>query len=278
MDQGTGDRGPLLLTAGERRRQLVRLRAKADHGERPVDCRSDPPARRPGHLERERHVLADRARRQELEVLEDDADLAAQLGHLPARHAGEIPAVEDHLAARGELVPDEQLEEGGLAGAGRPDEEHELPLAQAQVDVVEGGLAVRVDLADTAQGENRVGPRRAAPWLRRPASDRARRQAGGWSRSSRPVEATTRPDDPSVHARGALPGGPGSPAGGPGPAGPVLAAPGRDARRVTRRTAHPPLQDRQGDRHVALEVGERAVPADERREVLQAEARREQRR
>ena len=84
--------------------------------------------------------------------------LAAQLGDLPARQAREIPTVEDHLAGGRQLVADEQPQERRLAGAGRPDKEDELAFTQAEVHVVEGRLAVRVDLADAAQQRASGGP------------------------------------------------------------------------------------------------------------------------
>ena len=129
-----------------------------------IDGRPDLSARRPGHLQRERDVLADRPGREQLEVLEDDPDLcgaargpcAAGRGRGPARRRTTSPA-------RGQLVADEQLEERRLAGARRPDEEDELPSAEGQVDVAQGDLAVGVGLADAAQGHDGTRGLRAAP-------------------------------------------------------------------------------------------------------------------
>ncbi len=64
VDEGPGDRRPLLLAAGERDRELVGLGAQPHHGQGALDRRADPSARRPGHLQRERDVLADRAGRE----------------------------------------------------------------------------------------------------------------------------------------------------------------------------------------------------------------------
>ena len=61
------------------------------------------------------------------------------------------------------LVPDEQLDERGLAGSGGPDEEDEVALRDDEVDVDEGGLPVRVGLADALDANRvmRLGGRRA---------------------------------------------------------------------------------------------------------------------
>ena len=144
VDERAGDRRPLLLAAGQLRRGLLGLRGQPDQGQHAIDRRPDLAPRRAGHLEREGDVLVDRLGRQELEVLEDDPDLAAHLGHLPAAEPGDVLAVEHDRAAGRDLVADEQLDERRLAGAGRPDEEDEVAFGDDQVDVAQGELAVRV--------------------------------------------------------------------------------------------------------------------------------------
>ena len=132
------------------------LGREADQREDPVHRRLDPAARRAGHLQGERDVLPDRLRREELEVLEDDPDLATHLRDLAARQPGEVLAVEDDVAAGRDLVADEQLDERGLARAGRADEEHEIPFRDGQVHVAQRDLAVRVLLGDVVQHEDRA--------------------------------------------------------------------------------------------------------------------------
>ena len=124
--------------------RLLGLGGQPDEREHPVDGRPDLAPRRAGHLEREGDVLPDRLGRQELEVLEDDPDLAAHLRDLPAAEPGDVLAVEDDLAPGRDLVADEQLDERRLAGARRPDEEDEIALGDDEVDVAQGELAVRV--------------------------------------------------------------------------------------------------------------------------------------
>ena len=127
---------------------------RPDEREHAIDGRPDLLAGRAGDLERERHVLVDRLGRQQLEVLEDDPDLAPHLGHLATPEPGDVLAVEDDLAAGRELVADEQLDERRLAGAGRADEEDEVALGDDQVDVAQGELAVRVRLRHVVEDED----------------------------------------------------------------------------------------------------------------------------
>ena len=155
MDERAGDRRPLLLAARQLVGVLLRLLRQPDEREHAVDGRPDLASRGAGHLEREGDVLAHGLARQELEVLEDDADLAADDRHLPARQARQVVAVEHDRAHRRELVADEQLHERGLAGARGTDEEHEVALGHDQVDVLEGIAPVRVGLRDVVEDEHR---------------------------------------------------------------------------------------------------------------------------
>ena len=68
-----------------------------------------------------------------------------------------------------QLVADEELDQGRLAGPGRADEEDEVALGDHQVDVLQGGLAVRVGLGDVVQHEDRaVGLSLLAPAAQQP--------------------------------------------------------------------------------------------------------------
>ena len=109
----------------------------------------------PGHLQGERDVLADGLGRQELEVLEHDADLAPHVRHLAPRQLGEVVAVEGDRALRRQLVADQELHERGLAGPGRADEEDEVALGHDEVDVLERVAAVRVGLRHVVEDEHR---------------------------------------------------------------------------------------------------------------------------
>ena len=94
------DRHPLLLTAGELGREVVGLLGQADEIEDLRHLRAHDVARAADHLERERDVLVDRLVGQQLEVLEDAADVAAQLRDLPAAEPRDVAAGDDDAARR----------------------------------------------------------------------------------------------------------------------------------------------------------------------------------
>ena len=74
----------LLLATGELIGVVVDLGAEADHAEDLRDLAADLAARAAGHLERVGDVVVDGPVREQLEVLEDGADPAAQQRHLRA--------------------------------------------------------------------------------------------------------------------------------------------------------------------------------------------------
>src|ERR1051326_2419599 len=91
VHERAGDRHALLLAAGQLVGVAVLLAAEADQLEH---LGHDPAGHRPGlaeDLQRERHVLIRRARRQQPEILEDAADLAAEVGDAPGAHRGHVP-------------------------------------------------------------------------------------------------------------------------------------------------------------------------------------------
>ena len=121
--------------------------------------------RRAGDLEREADVLGHRLVRQQPEVLEHDADPAAELRHLAAPHAAEVAARHPDVAVARHQLANEETDERALAGPRRPDEEDEVAGRDLDVDIGQRHLAVRVgeagvDHADDRAG--RVGARRAA--------------------------------------------------------------------------------------------------------------------
>ena len=76
---------------------------------------------------------------EEVERLEDHADLGAQLGELPAL-AGERPPVDQDAAAVvvDGLEPVDRAAQRRLAGAGRAEDDRHLAARDPQVDLAEG--------------------------------------------------------------------------------------------------------------------------------------------
>jgi hypothetical protein len=95
-------------------------------------------ARQGADLEGEGDVLEGAAIGEQLEVLEDDADVAAQVGDRGAAQARDVAAEEQDPPLVGPLGGEDQLEQGALAGARRAGEEDEGALLDGERDVVEG--------------------------------------------------------------------------------------------------------------------------------------------
>ena len=88
-----------------------------------------------GDEEREGHVLGDGPPRQQLEVLEHDADATAEARDLRAAHAHDVLPVDEDVSRRGQLFADQQPDDGRLPRPGRSDKEDEIAVADVQIDV-----------------------------------------------------------------------------------------------------------------------------------------------
>ncbi|KAG1385888.1 hypothetical protein G6F60_014675 [Rhizopus arrhizus] len=93
-----------------------------------------------GDVLEHRHVLEQRI------VLEYEADLT--LAHIDR---GGVFAGEQHTAGIGRLQPRDDAQQRGLAAAGRPEQHHELAVADVQVQRAHG-LEVGIGLLDALQG------------------------------------------------------------------------------------------------------------------------------
>ena len=100
-----------------------------------------------GDLQREAHVVGDRHVRVERVVLEHHRDVAV-LG----RQVGDVAVADADRAAVDVLEAGEHPQRGGLAAAGRADEDEELAVADLEVELVDGGAS---------------GPGEERGWLRR---------------------------------------------------------------------------------------------------------------
>ena len=109
--------------------------------------------RKPAGPERECEVVEDGHVRVERVVLEDHRHVA-------------LPRVErvDEPVADPDLALGDLLEAGGhpqrrrLAASGGPDEHHQLTVGDLEVELGDGARPVRIDLADTAEGDRRHQP------------------------------------------------------------------------------------------------------------------------
>ena len=157
VHQGAGDGDPLLLAAGKLAGIGPGLAGESHLGQYPGHPGGDGVAPRAGHLQREGHVLLGRPVFQQPEVLEDDAEPAAQLGYFVHPQVAHVVARDPDLARGWLLLGEEQLHDGGLAGAGMAGEKYELTLPDPEGDVLEGERTVGIRLVDVGEADHDWG-------------------------------------------------------------------------------------------------------------------------
>jgi hypothetical protein len=148
------DRHPLLLTARQLSRVLGRVLREADALEELQRARVGLVPRAAEHADlAEADVVGDAHVREQLEVLEDHADLRAEASEVGLRVA-DRDAVDQDVAPLERLEAVDGLDQGALARAGRAADDHDLAL-------VDGGRAAvqhlhrAVPLADVAHLDHR---------------------------------------------------------------------------------------------------------------------------
>src|SRR3990172_620654 len=139
VGQRAGDGNALLLTAGNRRRQLVGVLGQLNYLEQahrallPVAGRVHI-----SEVHRQHHVLDERQGGQELEKLEDDAQLeAAPLRHLVLAQAMHGGVADPHLARSRSIDAGDHVKQGGLAAARFANDGDEFAFVDFQVDAGE---------------------------------------------------------------------------------------------------------------------------------------------
>jgi hypothetical protein len=157
VDERARDRDALLLAARELVGERVRLVRETDHRQHLWHLLADRRAVLALHLQRVGHVLGGGAARQQLEVLEDAADVAAQHRHLRRLEAAELAAADHHLAARRLELLQQQPDQRRLPRAGGADDEHELALVDVERDVVQRDHVRVVDLGHRVEHDHRRG-------------------------------------------------------------------------------------------------------------------------
>src|SRR5690606_19703625 len=234
--QRPGDRGALLLTAREGRGALHRAFGDAHPRERRQrlgllgrgeGLRQAPPERHRPETARQ-HVGQHRQAADEIELLEDEADLAAG----PPDAARQPPAVLDlaaedsHTARRpfalAEGEPGEMAKQRRLARARRPDQRHHLALADRERDVVERRRRLAEGFRKTLYFDRWLHRRSRTRCLRGESYQRRVTAILRWCDGSVTVRAPARPTARAggrlraAASRGRAPW-PGRPNGGGGP-------------------------------------------------------------
>ena len=148
VDKGAGDGDALLLAAGELVRIALPFPGQTDQIEHIGDAVFDLARARADGAHREAQVVVHRFLADQAEILKNYADRAAHVGDLLVRDAAHGEAVDHDAALRGKDLAGQELDDGGLAGAGRADEEHELPVLYRKGDPAQGLRSVVVCLDD----------------------------------------------------------------------------------------------------------------------------------
>ena len=100
-------------------------------------------------FQHEVEVTVDGAVAQQLEVLEDDSHLAAQLGNILAVQLGDVLVQYDSLdGALYVHLEVDGLQQRALACSHTSNQVDELSLCHVEVDILQGGLAVEVAYID----------------------------------------------------------------------------------------------------------------------------------
>ena len=91
-----------------------------------------------GHLERVGDVASHRTGPEQVELLEDHADVPADSAPVPLGQGGDLLFADVHLSARRRFQPVDQPDQGALARAGVADDAEHLTLGDLEADIVQG--------------------------------------------------------------------------------------------------------------------------------------------
>ena len=151
VDERTGDGEALFLAARELVREVRRLLGQSHDIQDLGHVIGDAALRSADHFEREGDVLERGAIGEELEILENGADLPAQERDVVARDGSQVDAVDEDQSIGRRLLAGQQTQERGLAGACRPDDGNELAILDGEVDLVEGNEIIFVDRGNVSE-------------------------------------------------------------------------------------------------------------------------------
>ena len=148
VGKGAGDGDALLLSAGELAGVGVRLVADADEFQERCDLLLDILLAQAAALERVGDVSGHRARRHQVEVLEDHADLLARRAQVLGRERRQVLSRDEDAAGAWPLQKVDASHERGLARAREADDPEDLARADGERHVAHGvhGLFARAEV------------------------------------------------------------------------------------------------------------------------------------
>ncbi len=121
------------------------MRFQADGVQQFGHARIDLRARRAGQLQREGDIGRHGARGEQVEVLEDHADLPAQHAQALGIECGDILAIDQQAAAGGLLQSIDQADQGGFARTGMADDAEHFAGLDGQVQRLQRGNRAAAD-------------------------------------------------------------------------------------------------------------------------------------
>src|SRR6266550_534017 len=153
MDEGAGDRHPLLLTARKLVGVFAFLSFETHDAEHFLDLRLEMAQRALGHAQREGHVVEDGQVGQQLEILEDHTDLPAQVGQVAPLEPAQVLPLDVNATGGRFLLADQESHQCRLSGAAGTDEENEVLLGNFEAHVAQRDRAVGIGLLHTLQAD-----------------------------------------------------------------------------------------------------------------------------
>ena len=132
VDECAGDGHALLLAAGDLVGVAVGLFLKPDKLQHIGNAVLQLPRRRPHRPHGQRQVVPHGLIADQAEVLEDHADRPAHIGDLFFSDAAHGKAVDHHAAGGGHDLAGQELDDGGLTGAGGPHQKDEFSVVHGK--------------------------------------------------------------------------------------------------------------------------------------------------
>ena len=159
LHEGAGDRDALLLAARQAVGEGPLAALEGHFGEERAGPRGGVLRRAPAELGRQLHVLEDGEGRDEVEELEDEAEVvAAEEGPPGGGEAAEAGARHPDLARGGGVDAGHEVEQRALAAAAAAPDRHDLAFGELDgrlAQHVAGLLALAVVLADAVESDDR---------------------------------------------------------------------------------------------------------------------------
>ena len=138
VGQGSGNTDTLLLTAGKLRGILLRMFRKADELKQRRNLFPDLVTADTGKLERQGHVVVDRAGGEQVEVLEDHADLVTDAAKLGGAQLREILTVHNDIALCGPVEEVDTSNQRGFARAASSEDTENFSVIDCDGDILDG--------------------------------------------------------------------------------------------------------------------------------------------